>query len=235
MSKALFRLPYTACRITEGVDGLMVLIYPIADDLVVAEGMSERFASFVQEHCQCRACGKTVRDLAAHSACSVSATQALWAVAPPALHGWAHALFKAELVHRLKFDLQRPGQRPGAHSPEEVSGLLHAQSGRCFQCLHTLLDADTSQFHYEMSCASAVLCDDDVDSTVLVCAACSQRHGRVLPAASARHADDEPDATLRQARKAMHARVRRFRRATRGADASSPLLLDNAEAYSVAA
>jgi hypothetical protein len=231
MSKALFRLPYTACRLTEGADGLMVLVYPIAEDLVVAEGMSERFASFIQEHCQCRACGKPVRDMAAHTACSVSATRALWAVAPPALHGWAHALFKAELAHRLKFDLQRPGQRHGAHSPEEVSGLLHAQSGRCFHCLHALLNAQTNQFHYEMSCASAVLCDEDVDGTVLVCSACVQRHGNLLPAPGSRQADDEPDATLRQAHKAMHARVRRFKRATRGGGALSPLSL----AYSVAA
>jgi hypothetical protein len=235
MSKALFRLPYTACRLTEGVDGLMVLVYPIADDLVVAEGMSERFASFIQEHCRCRACGKLVGDLAAHSTCSISATHALWAVAPPALHGWAHALFKAEQAHRLKFDLQRPGQRQGMHSPEEVSGLLHAQSGRCFHCLHALLDSETNQFHYEMSCASAVLCDDDVDSTVLVCASCHQRHGEVLKPQGARHTDDEPDVTLRQAHKAMHTRVRRFKRCARGGRASSPLLRDGNLAYGEAA
>ncbi|MGC4062512.1 MAG: hypothetical protein QM749_17365 [Aquabacterium sp.] len=235
MSKALLRLPYTASQITDGGDGLTVLVHPIADGLVAAEGLSERFAAFIQEHCHCRACGKPMRDIAAHRACSPSGTEALWAVAPPELRGWAQALFKAEVAHRLKFDLQQLGQRRGAHSPEEVSGLLHAQSGRCFHCLHTLLDAHTNQFHYDMSHASAVLGEDEGDGMVLVCAHCHERHGGLLTALAARQADDEPDATLRQARKAMHARVRRFKRTLRGASVLSPLLRDKALVYGVAA
>ena len=203
MPKEFLRLPYTVSQVTELEGDLLVLIYPISADMVSVKGLSERFASFIEDHCECRCCRKPVRQLSAHGRCARNEAGALWAVSPEPLKDWARALFQAELNHRLKFELlHKPDPGRDMQSPEVISGLLNAQSGRCFHCLKALLDADTGQFR---------AIEDEVDGTVLVCPACSRLHSTGL-LRQQQPPLGEPDPTLRQAHKTMQARVRQFKR-----------------------
>lgn len=214
MTKAFLRLPYTVSQVIEGEGGLMALIYPIDDELLIpVRGLSERFASFLEDHCHCRWCLKPIRGLSSHARCSANGRAAIWAVSPDPLKDWALALFKAELAHRLKLELmQEPDQLRGVFSPEQISGLLHAQSGRCFHCLHALVDGYSGQFRYEKGHCSALADDDEMDCTVLLCPVCSRLHGDGDVSTDRRMSVDELDATLRQAHKTMQARVRQFKR-----------------------